>query len=468
MAPTEFRFFPSLPLELRRDIYLLASPPRDDFCEKLHTTVNPIKLDSSLKDFAFSWRHIIHGKSKQPTLESFGFTSSKPLTHSWEPSSFTPEISLDRLCENPGHAWELARTGHFFSKAPIPALLHTCTESRLELINMGYQLAFQTRSSGPRTWFNFDRDILFIESDPSGDGSSVDDTNWILSGNSLWNLGQFDPREMRQVRRLALWKAAEYLSLVNHGLDSFDVPARELSSVLRLFSSLEELLLVELCADELATTVAKAKDEVETTTSLATEQRQHHTFKTRELWSCIDVCEVDGLLPLFSPKPPCPRNMSATGVNSDLLIDHKKAQGNGANYFGDTEDVIQSVLAKDIASLISTEKTDIVIPWHIPRLRTVHVLPPLEHSILSQERVKVAQDVCKLQQEWASLVRSRTEKPLSPTEWDKAARVFEDAHWPDDKHRDHEGYSSCYVSGITQKKWWIQEGPAPEVGDLLL
>ncbi|KAL6362006.1 hypothetical protein LRP88_05489 [Fusarium phalaenopsidis] len=356
MAPKEFHFFPSLPPEIRRDIYRLATPPR------LYTTVNPIKLDGSLKDFAFSWRHVIDGKSKQPTLESFGFTSSRPLIQPWEPSPITPEIPLDWLCENPYIAWELARTGHFFSNAPISALLHTCTESRLELINMGYQLAFRTRPSGPRTWFNFDRDILFIECDPSGDGSLFDDPEWIFSGNSVWDVGQFDPGEMRQVRRLALWKAAEYLSVFNYGLDSFDGPARELSSVLRLFSSLDELLLVEWCASELTTTIAKAKEEVETTTSLGTEHQQKRTFKTRGLWSCIDVCEVDGLLPLFSSEPPCLRNMSATGLNSHLLIDHKEAHGNGANYFGDTEDAIRSMLAKDMTSLISTEKTDTVIP----------------------------------------------------------------------------------------------------------
>ena len=54
------------------------------------------------------------------------------------------------------------RTGSFYSKAPIPVMLHVTRESRQVLIDFGYELAFRTRSCGPRTWFNFKIDVLYI------------------------------------------------------------------------------------------------------------------------------------------------------------------------------------------------------------------------------------------------------------------------------------------------------------------
>ena len=70
----------------------------------------------------------------------------------------------------------------------------------------GYQLAFRTRSSGPRTWFNFERDILYL----MYDDNLQNPNNW-LSGGAPWDLGQFDPAELRKVRRLALSRSAPAL-----------------------------------------------------------------------------------------------------------------------------------------------------------------------------------------------------------------------------------------------------------------
>ncbi|RSL78265.1 hypothetical protein CEP51_008369 [Fusarium floridanum] len=357
-----------------------------------------------------------------------------------------------------------------YSNAPIPALLHTCTESRLALVNMGYQLAFQTRSSGPRTWFNFNRDILLIGPEPQEDDSSYDESTidgsppaelfWILSGDSLWDLGQFDPSDMRQVRKLAIRYGAEQIREFNHSPNPVGDSLRELSSTLQLFTRVEQLLLVEWCAGDLTT--AAAKDE------LGVEHRRRHAYDTNGLWSCTDVAEVDGLLRIFSPEPSCTRYSVAGGSNNCLLSDHKIAHGNEASYFEDTHDAIRGSLAKEMARFISTEMTDIVIPWKIPQLRTIHILSPLEYRALSQERLKVAQHICDLQEEWGSIVRLRTEKSLSSWEWNLVKRDFEETNWPEDNHRLNADGGRCSWSDVMQKMWWVQEGPAPGVGDLLL
>lgn len=65
MALTTFHSFPLLPSELRRKIYMMATPPRvvdiyefievgfKDFVEECRTTPVQIKLDPSLTYFAF-------------------------------------------------------------------------------------------------------------------------------------------------------------------------------------------------------------------------------------------------------------------------------------------------------------------------------------------------------------------------------------------------------------------------------
>ncbi|RSL61905.1 hypothetical protein CEP54_005985 [Fusarium duplospermum] len=398
MAPTEFHFFPSLPPELRRDVYLLATPPRiEDFCETLRTTLNPIKLDSSLKDLAFNWRLYVPSQGRQLTLDSFGFTSTKPPVQPWVPTSSAPEIPLDWLCENPHIAWEFARRCHLFSNAPIPALLHTCTESRLVLINIGYQLTFRSRSSGPRTWFNFDRDTLYLEYDPEDD-TLGDAESRLLSGYCAWDIGQFDPREMRQVRKLAIWKSANFLALFNDRRGRTDGYATELLGVLRPFSRLEELLLVDWCPGTLTTTIPAG--ELETKTQLKAEDQKRHAYDTHKLWGYTDVVEADGLLNLFSPSPPCKVDIDSAGPYSWLLTEHKEQHGNEANYFKDTQDAIRKILTNEMVRLISwgnNEDPDTIIPWEIPHIRAVHVLSQPEHKILSQERHNVAQNVCDLQ-----------------------------------------------------------------------
>ena len=221
MAPERFPNFFSLPFEVRVQIYWLATPsrivpvqenPEDrfEFEKKLFSKVLGRKLDPSCTQFSFKRRRTAQAdsnatKDSQLTLESFTFSTSEPSHKDWEPSPQTPKMPANWLTSRPDLAYELMRQGHFFSRAPVPALLHTCSESRRELMRGGYQLAFRTRSSGPRTWFNFERDILHLAHE-----NPRDPYNW-LRGGAPWDVGHFDPAELRKVRRLVLSRSAPAL-----------------------------------------------------------------------------------------------------------------------------------------------------------------------------------------------------------------------------------------------------------------
>ena len=71
----------------------------------------------------------------------------------WEPTPETPEIPLTWLAGEPRVAFEMQRKTHMYTRMAIPALLHTCVESRQTLMNLGHELAFGTRSAAPRVWF---------------------------------------------------------------------------------------------------------------------------------------------------------------------------------------------------------------------------------------------------------------------------------------------------------------------------
>lgn len=109
--------FQSLPPEIRQEIYLLATPAR---VVHLKTVVSGCK----------------HSHCR---LRLWNYGGS---LHDW----------LRHRCP---------LKQYFYSNAPIPVLLHTCMDSRAFLVNKGYQLAFKTSTQEPRTWFNYDRDVLF-------------------------------------------------------------------------------------------------------------------------------------------------------------------------------------------------------------------------------------------------------------------------------------------------------------------
>ncbi|KAM0431442.1 hypothetical protein ACHAPT_005419 [Fusarium lateritium] len=267
-----FHRFPNLPYEIRRQIYILATPPRlvrvkegfpvgdegwesDDDCEGKkelafrqfeHELKNgPLqfnfKIHPDLAYFARNWRQQIPWSPieyKQTQLEDYGFTSTKPAYQPWAPTPETPHIPADWVAEHPGLAFELARESWLYSEAPIPAFLHVCAESRETLKAWGYQLTFGTRSHAPRTWFHAERDILQLP-------RLVDNLlalacyGEFLSGCN-WDIGQFDPVSLQRVKRLVL-----------SDIRSTPHLEEEVFSVLWLFPNVTELFLENWPAEDL-------------------------------------------------------------------------------------------------------------------------------------------------------------------------------------------------------------------------
>ncbi|KAH8676393.1 hypothetical protein BGZ60DRAFT_525842 [Tricladium varicosporioides] len=267
-----------LPYEIRREIYLLATQPRfveikehteqefDDFVEDFKSRPLQIQgLHPSLAFFAHNWRgHIpttitaspfnpynhdghygryhryfdpgeARWREQQTTLDMYGFTTTKQVVQPWVPSDETPEIPLSWLISHPEVAWELTRESYLYSSTQIPPLLHTCVESRQVLKDYGYELAFRTRTSGPRTWFCFRDDVLFL----GNSGSEIFPLSWLLSPGV--DVGQYDQQDLVRVRRLALKFG---------GANSPDT--RETSSLFQSIPFLTELFLVEMVLDDAA------------------------------------------------------------------------------------------------------------------------------------------------------------------------------------------------------------------------
>lgn len=130
--------------------------------------------------------------------ESHGLSRRRPL-HSF-------------LSQHPNIAWEVARHSNFYSNASIPELLHTCRDSRQELVRRGYRLAFGTWSAGPRIWFHFERDVLFLPQTPRPPYSRL----------------PLHPVDLKRVKRVAV----------------SNQPLNRINRIVRLMEHLGQLLLV--------------------------------------------------------------------------------------------------------------------------------------------------------------------------------------------------------------------------------
>ncbi|KAF4465603.1 hypothetical protein FALBO_7549 [Fusarium albosuccineum] len=503
MALTQFHLFRQLPLELRREIYLLATPPRivhvqegkrdeddyegeyedeyDEFADKLRTNPVHIKLDKSLLHFAFNWRRHVPRRDAQSTLEYFGFASTKQRYQPWETSASAPEIPLHWLSERPDLAWEFMRESHLYSSAPIPALLHTWSESRAVLRSQGYELTFRTRSTGPRTWFNFKRDTLFLRHDSAGS----DGNHGVLTGGP-WDVGQFDPGDMQRVQRLALDRSTQSLyDVFSSSNTTHYFFNSELSSLLRLFGGIKELLLIEWMQellDDWFQPGSYAFKYVPLFGPAPDPNRKQAMNTTQKLWYAVDVAEVDAAMRPFNDYPFYRGQMISVGEEGRLLTAFKAKNGN-ADYFEETQLALENRLAQFREHTLTEEAAH----WEIPKVRAVHVLSRSGHLILSRERQRVMQDLRKLQQEWKAVLKSKNQRHAacaqnptvvacsSSSQWDNDEsfetddeRAFAEAHWPE---RQHHGCSCGQFNdddmATTQRKWWIQEGPVPAMGDLL-
>ncbi|KAI1428376.1 hypothetical protein F5Y12DRAFT_733417 [Xylaria sp. FL1777] len=380
MRPDSFHQFSLLPFELRRIIYLLASPARfvhvreehedrDEFEERFRTTSVPIKLHPSIAYFARNWRERIpfprrrwqwYDGWSQTTLERYGFSGPSPTPpQSWEPTAKVPGIPYEFLSENPDVAWEFMRSGSFYSTAPIPLMLHVTRESRQVLVDDGYELAFRTRTCGPRTWFNFKIDVLYlgIVQDMEHPNTHHD----LLSGNISWDIGQFEPQDLRRVRRLALHSSSHIVCF------NYEINTREVSSILELFTGVEELFLEER-------EVQWVKYEL----------REYARPGDRQsLWSYMTVQEVDALFRLFNPV----FVLNSTGPSNRVLKAYKEDNmGDGSKFFVDTARRFEESLASLRDEHVSR---DSLAPWKIPKVRLVFILPLQSCRALFRRRWEV-------------------------------------------------------------------------------
>lgn len=485
MATKSFSFFSSLPLELRREIYMLATPPRivhvqeepedqEDFEETFGTMPVQLKLDPALAHFAFNWRWRIPRYSTQPTLESYGFTGGKAPYRPWNPSSATPEIPLNWLGTQPRIAWELIREGYLYSKAPIPALLHMCAESRAALMSCGYQLAFRTRSNGPRTWFNFERDVLYI----GFDNAQADDYRSFLSGGP-WDIGQFHPVDLKRVRKLALHKSGHLLSCSNSNADPAVACTRELTRTLQLFSGVTELLLVEWSREEVGWWSEFSADKSLSYPWNRRRTEQDTVDTLRELWCCIAVEEIDALLSLMACNEKYRTELSSTGDRLEVLKAHKLGIGDSTPYFQHLQLQLEQRLLEQRDTIVNASDDGSAASWEIPRIETVHVLPQSMAAVLWRERQIIWE-------EFSEMKRRQRDVP-TPTPDIPRATVIQAAAMPEsplpfgqddeeafaEAHGTNSARSCCgqceygdYLSKMieSQKKWWVEEGMIPAPG----
>ncbi|KAF4979106.1 hypothetical protein FZEAL_4596 [Fusarium zealandicum] len=456
MALTTFHLFPLLPLELREEIYILATPPRivhiqedceqyyEEFEEKLRTKPHQTNLHPSLTAFAFNWRRYapVDYHSDQQTLESFGFTGAKPLRPPWHPSASTPEIPIDWLVEFPELAWEFTREGFLYSRAPIPPLLHTCVESRCTLMRNGYKLAFRTRSSGPRTWFNFVRDTLFL--------AFEDDSPNILSG-CVWDFGQFDPEEMQKVQKLALEYASRYLLPQWNANRCQD----DLSQVLRLFNNLKGLFLVEWSSKDWTEWLEECGQYPGTAMPKPRPVMQKG-FTRPEPWTSVAMGEVDVLLQNCPLELVWPCGAWPTSVSGSCLTKHKHENGASACYFDYMSTFLKDGLTEYRDNIVSNSTVDALTPWLIPQISVVHMLTRSHHELISEGRLKGLEYISGLQNEWADEVGAKLHPPTVDT-------AFENEYW----HglQDSRPATNTYEWDVEQQmSWWMQLGGVPTTG----
>ncbi|KAJ3531154.1 hypothetical protein NM208_g9004 [Fusarium decemcellulare] len=323
MAFATLALFPRLPLEIRQQIYLFATLPRivhvkewppptpdtyRDFKESLSRTLpSDLPIHPSLVHLAPYWSPYLSQywsdysgldgvALRQTTLTQYDFTipsskQTKASDHPWKPCQACPRICPLWLSERPGLAWHLCRRSSLYSNAPIPPLLHTCRESRTFLIKGGYSLAFSTRTSEPRTWFHFERDVLYV--------GYLDHAYYKLP---LWrammlvlgppyNIAQFMPLDLQRVKRLALPFDFEPLGQVSFPTPQhcaeFDITHRALS----LFPQVEELLSVRgLLYNPFAKLEIRQGRRIE----YPTWRLERTRIRARQFWEWIDCSEVDG------------------------------------------------------------------------------------------------------------------------------------------------------------------------------
>ncbi|KAI1383387.1 uncharacterized protein F4822DRAFT_75942 [Hypoxylon trugodes] len=433
-----FNTFPSfqlLPTEVRQAIYTLATPPRfvhvqqrlqdeDEFLEWFYDAgPSQMNLHRSLTYFAHNWRERLssypdlHGQRR---LESYNFTNTKRIRHPWQISDETPEIPAYWLLDHSDKAYELLRKSYLYSEAPIPALLHTCSESRSFLIQTGYQLAFGTRTHGPRTWFNFKHDVLFLE--------RIFDREPVFLEYGPWGISEFDVDSLRRVRKLALGS----LPSPHPRYADVDVVSQTLlHDTVRLVPNLNKLYLVEWDHCDFGEFFSHSSSSP-TGNSPDTKIDRDSAVYTRELWRCVPVEDVDMLFSPMGGFPYDSYNISNVGMLGSL----EKLKGGDGDCFEQAAHLKETYLANLRREII--EKESLKRSWKIPKIEIVHVCTEPMARQLIKDRHELWRRSLLLQKNWApssqyvSFNNSGTpatkNRPVSPT----------DLAWQDDWEAVHE------------------------------
>ena len=464
-----FVYFSRLPIELRQEVYLLATPPRivhvrertekdyevfkDEFCSTPANT----RLHPDLANFAFKWRSRIPAQCRQRTLDDYGFTGARAPQRPWTPSPSTPEIPPQWLGDHPEIAWEFARQGYLYSSAPIPPLLHACPDSRAVLIRNGYDLAFRTRSSPPRTWFNFKRDLLFLE-----ECTGRDDGLHELLSCRYWDYGQFHTDDMKRVQRLVLGRWAFDSVQPDPGQNQYLV--KQLTSMLRLFSGVQDLLLVEWSRRDL-----ESWSEFEPGNLASPRHVCRKTYLKPfmpGLWGLVAISEIDAVLGFFT-KSAWRSVLSPAGYAGRFLKAHQEEFGGQSRLFQHLQSDMESRLAVERGRLAPAHVAGRPVAWQIPHITFVHVLPEPMMELLLQERGKTLNRLLSLQHEWKTLSSGLTrEQGLTREDMDQVDQFkvqmaeFANAYWPEIPDHDCDYcHGGCYYDSLENslREWWIKK-----------
>ncbi|CZR54631.1 uncharacterized protein PAC_04515 [Phialocephala subalpina] len=170
-------------------------------CADLLAEITGYKTDRMLQRFRYIWSERRPWDRNQKQLEDYGFTTvrTKP--------SIPPLLLLEVGGLEALH--DATRESYFWSRTPIPALLHTCRESRHAMQLCGYELAFAAEKSEPRIWFNFKHDVLYLTSGRWGSERNVD-----VFDTGPWNIYQLPRKDRGRIEKLAFedrWEGQHHL-----------------------------------------------------------------------------------------------------------------------------------------------------------------------------------------------------------------------------------------------------------------
>ncbi|KAI0846761.1 hypothetical protein F5Y00DRAFT_242975 [Daldinia vernicosa] len=435
MAINEFHLFSCLPPEIRHEVFLLATPPRivhisqkhediEDFLERFNNLLpGQVKLDPSLTYFARNWRERILSYGdiwSQRKLESCGFTTSRPIQHPWEPSKLTPEIPVPWLFEHPDVAYELLRKSVLYSKAPIPALLHTCVESRRVLIDAGYQLAFASRYHGPWTWFNFKNDVLCLK-------YNVITNDVPLLDNGPWGTGSFDPQSLQQVRKLAIDVAPPPLLTSDYEYDTRDCAL----STIRLLPKLEKIYFIEWNLPDLDKYLRKSSISSTPSSSDGDTERDPVSYG-REAWRFIPVEEVDALFSLIIRHPYRSLEVGCMGYGAWRLMNFKVPAG---EYFSYVREYTRNCIRADMDRVAKEES---VTPYQVPEVEFGHICTEAVGRELFNDR----QEVWRQYQLLINGKEPPRPRPMTPTDlyYQDDWEAYHEAHCPIQQESHSAGY----------------------------